>query len=118
MTRFTFSAVVLVAACVWPARADDDELKKTAKGAVEKMQAATVKGDYETLIDLTHPKVVEKMGGRDKAVATTKKIMKDLADEGFVIKSMAAGQPSAPVRAGRDTYILVPTTTENTTPTG
>src|SRR4051794_14688310 len=101
-----------------PARADDAETKKTVKALVEKMQTATVKGEYETVIDLTHPRVVEELGGKDRAVTVTRNMMKGLKQKGFEVKSVAVGEPTDAVPGGKDLYVAVPTTAELTSPMG
>lgn len=100
------------------ARADNDEMKKAAKAQAEKAQTAVMKGDAETLIDLTHPKLVEQLGGRDKAITATRSGVKMYKDKGLEIKAAKVGDPSDPVQGGKELYIVVPTTTEMTTPQG
>jgi hypothetical protein len=118
MTRFALIAAALIGAATGPARADDDAIKKDVKKLVEKMRNATLKDDYETVIDLTHPKVVKEMGGRDKAIDAAKQIMKELQAKGFKVASFEAGEPGDPVRGGKEIYVLVPTAMEMTTPKG
>jgi hypothetical protein len=105
-------------ACAWPAQADDAELKKTVKGLVEKMQKAILKDDFETVIEMSHPKVVDNLGGKEKAINTTKTVMKQLKDKGVVINSMSTGEPTNPVRGDKEVYIVVPTKLEMTAPQG
>lgn len=121
MTGFVRFVAVLAAISVPLAgatRADDAEIKKAVKGLVEKMQAATVKGDYGAVIDLTHPKVVEELGGREKAIGGAKAVMEMLKDKGLAIKSLKAEEPQAPVRGEKNLYVFVPTKMEMTTPKG
>ena len=104
MIRFALIAAALIGAAAGPARADDDAIKKDVKKLVEKMRDATLKDDYETIIDLTHPKVVKEMGGRDKALDAAKQIMKELRAKGFKVTSFAAGEPGDPVRGPLDLF--------------
>lgn len=67
---------------------------------------------------LTHPTIVKQLGGRKEAVAATKEIMKTLTDKGITFTSLKSGVPSDPVRSGKATYILVPTTLEMKAPQG
>lgn len=84
--------------------------KAEVKALAEKIATATKAGDFATVIDLTHPKLVDKLGGREKAIATTTAMMKEMAENGLVIESVVVGEPEEPVRAGADLYLLVPTT--------
>lgn len=84
-------------------------MKAEVKALAEKIATATKKNDIATIIDMTHPKLVEKLGGRDQAIATTTTIMKEMTEGGLVIESVAVGEPEEPVRAGAELYLLVPT---------
>ena len=43
--------------------AQDTAMVATVKGNVQKMMDATCTGDYNTVLDMTYPKVLEMMGG-------------------------------------------------------
>ncbi len=118
MIRFAFGTVVVVAACAWSARADDAETKKAVKALAEKVGTATLKEDYDTLFDLTHPKVVEPLGGKEKFVEATKGVMKKMKDAGIAFTSFKIGEPTDPVRGGKEVFVVVPTTAELDTPKG
>jgi hypothetical protein len=119
MTAFVRLGAVLGAVALSAAAgADDKDLKKAVKGLVEKMQAATLKDDFETVIDMTHPKAVEQLGGREKALATTKTVMKQLKDGGLAIKALSAGEPGEPARGEKELYVVVPTKIEMTAAKG
>ena len=62
--RRVVACLALVLCASWSVRADDAEIKKTAKASAEACQNAFVKGEYDKFIDLTHPKIVEEVGGR------------------------------------------------------
>lgn len=44
----------------------DDELLATARAEAQKMSNAFHSRDYEAFMDLTHPRVIENMGSREK----------------------------------------------------
>jgi hypothetical protein len=95
-------------AAAFDVRADDADAKKNARTQAETIQNTLIKGDYGKLADLTHPKAVEKFGGRDKMVALLEKEMKGLADRGTVLSSVKVFEPSQPAAAGKELYITVP----------
>src|SRR5438045_2512650 len=98
----------LLIACLWAGlcvplvvHADDTDIKKTAKAQAEESQAALIKGDFGKLADLTHPKLVEKMGGKEKMVAYLTTEMKKMKEMGYEFKSVKVMAPGDPVRAGK-----------------
>lgn len=111
-------ALLAVLALVPVVEADDAGTKKVIKGLVEKMQTATIKEDYAVVVDLTHPKALEQLGGKEKALDTIKNGMKALKEGGLTIKSLKSGEPATPVPGGKELYTVVPTTLELTTPDG
>jgi len=119
MKRLTALFLILTVACSI-VRADDvAETKAAVKEAAQEAAQATVDGDYAALIDLTYPDVVEAMGGRDKAIATVEVMLKQVKDQGIVLKSMKVGEPAEFVTDDDDTiYVVVPTVTELDFPQG
>lgn len=99
-----------------PAKADDAEIKKTAKAKAEECQTAFVKGDYEKFTDLSHPKVVSAGGGRKKMIEGLDTEMKKLKASGTEFKAAKISDPSDPVMGDKDLYICVPFTFEMSTP--
>lgn len=108
---------VVVGAAVF-ARADDAEIKKVAKAKAEELQAALLKGDYGKVADLTHPKTVELLGGKEKMVAYLAQETKAMKDKGYGLKSTTVAEPSDPLAAGGDLYLTVPFKLEMTVPGG
>lgn len=65
-----FAAFLVVACSSCTGHAVDDvSLKNTAKAKVEELQNALIKQDFGKVADLTHPKVLEMAGGRNKMIA-------------------------------------------------
>ena len=122
MTRFTRWAVLLALLVACSARADDkpkdEEAKKAVKKLVDRMMDATIKGDYEAVIGLTHPAAVKHLGGKKEALETVKTAMGALKAQGIEIRSLKAGDPSTPVTAGKTVFIFVPTALELKSPQG
>jgi hypothetical protein len=114
--------VCLAIGCNRPAaapRVDGAQLKSSAVAKAKESQDALIQGDFVRLVDLTHPKAVEKLGGKEKAVAfltaETKK-MKD--EEGIEFKSYKFLNPGDPIRVGAEIYIGIPFALEMIAPGG
>jgi hypothetical protein len=110
----TFLLLVLIGV---DARADDASKSAVVKKAVE-IGEAIKKEDYAKVIDLTYPKVIELMGGREKMIATLETGMKQLKEQGFAFRSLEVGEPGEFLAEGKNTFVVVPTTTEMTVPGG
>jgi hypothetical protein len=92
--------------------ADQAALGRTVKSLVEDIHLATVQGRYARVIELTHPKAVEALGGPSLAMETMAKQLYDLRRSGVAIRGAVVGTPSAAVTAGDEMYIVVPYTLE------
>ncbi|QDU20053.1 hypothetical protein [Urbifossiella limnaea] len=112
---FVMLCLTLVASAT---RADDAAIKRVVKAKVEELQAATVKGDHAAVIASTYPKLIEQMGGRDKALATVKAGAESFKQKGIEFKAARAGEPADPVKKGGELFVVVPTTTEIASPQG
>jgi hypothetical protein len=97
-----------------PVNCDDADMKKTAKAQAEEIQTALVKGDFAKVADLTHPKAVDALGGKKKMAAFLADGMKAMKEQGIEFKNVKILDPSEPVKAEKDAYIVVPFTLELT----
>lgn len=88
------------------------------KAQAERIATAMAEEDYDTVADLTHPKVVEMMGGRARMIEFVKKSMGDMRAEGFVIESFTVGEPQKATKVGERLYTIVPTKMRMKVPTG
>lgn len=88
----------------------DDPRLKTAEEQAQKCIDATISGDVEKLADLTHPKVIEKAGGREAMIEKVRKGMADLKDQGFNFDAGTVEAPKAIREADGKAYAVVPTT--------
>jgi hypothetical protein len=102
------SVVCLMLSLPTAAHSDDTDVKKTAKAKAEEIQTALVKGDLEKVADLTHPKVVTGLGGKEKMVARMKKEIEAMKGQGSAFKSAKILDPSEPITAGKELYIGIP----------
>lgn len=98
--------------------AEEVALKKRVRADVEQMNDAMLTGDLTKLVDLTHPKAVEMLGGRESMIAVIEKTNLDMKKRGMEIKSNATGNPSDPVTTDDEMYIVVPHKLEMKAPGG
>src|SRR2546423_11734141 len=64
--------------------------------------------DYQKVLDLTFPKVIEAGGGRDKMMVTMQKEIKGMETEGVVMLSTTAASPTNFVHDAGSIYAVVP----------
>lgn len=77
---------------------------------------AFLASDWSKLSDMTYPKVIEMMGGKEKMIGVIEEGMKRLAVQGFSFKKYTVGTAQAPVIDGKTVYVVVPTSLEITGP--
>jgi hypothetical protein len=97
---------------------DDAAIKQLVKEKVQDMCDAILKDDFGKVVDLTHPKIVELMGGRKKMISTMEAGSKEMKSPEFTLLSIKANSPSDPVKSGSDLYLTVPFEMEARTPDG
>jgi hypothetical protein len=66
----------------------------TVRKLVQKMMQATVDGDYNTVLDMTHPKVLNMMGGKEAALKTVNEQLKKLKESGLQFEMKEVGTPT------------------------
>lgn len=110
------SPLAIVCCLVLPVLAQDDAAKsqadprlQAAGAQAQKAADATLAGDWETLINLTHPKIVELAGGRAKMLELLETQMGQMKKDGIVLKESAAGTPTQIAEAESTLYSVVPT---------
>jgi hypothetical protein len=98
--------------------ADEPSLKDVLKEKVEALNKALIKEDFGKVADLTHPKIVKMMGGREKMVAKLESSAKEMKSSGYAIRTVTVDDPSEPVAAGPELYAVVPFELEMKAPGG
>ena len=101
-----------------PHPADDTALKQAIKGKVEEINNALLKEDFGMVVDLTHPKLVALMGGRQKMISVMEAGTKEMKSKGFEFHSAKVEDPSEPVKSGSDLFVVVPFELEMKVPGG
>ncbi len=100
------------------ARADDASRSAVVKKKAQEIGQAILKEDPAGIADLTYPKVIELLGGREKMIAALGRGMKQMKEQGFAMRSLEVGEPGEFLAEGKNTFIVVPTTVVMTAPGG
>jgi hypothetical protein len=110
--------VIILALCGIVARAQDNTPPALVKQKAQEVGQAIIKGDYAKIADLTYPKVVEAMGGREKMIAFTEAAMKQIKDQGFTVRAFTISEPTPFLTEGPNTFTVLPTAIEMTNTKG
>ncbi|MBK0378622.1 hypothetical protein [Mucilaginibacter segetis] len=99
--------LLLLSFFIWPffSRAQDTLLVKMQ---ANRLAEATFKGDYNTVIDLTYPKLIELSGGRGALQKLITEKMAGLKKQGIVEFNGSVGSPGKFFRAGDQLHCLIP----------
>jgi hypothetical protein len=89
-----------------PKSADTSNVRQQA----ERISKAVLERDYNTVADLTYPRIVRAAGGREKLIERMKAIAKSADDEGLIITASEVGEPGEPVIDSGTGYVILPTT--------
>ena len=92
-----------------PPATTNDNYPNLATQAKE-MNDAFARKDYGRLADLTYPKVVEMVGGRDQMLKGIVQQLKEMEAEGVVLLSSTSGSPTQFVHDSGSIYAVLPTT--------
>lgn len=78
------------------------------KAKAEECQMAFLHGDYGRMADLTYPRVVARIGGREAFIKAIRKNMDEIAADGFTLDTMIVRLPTRIVTTKRRIYGVVP----------
>ncbi len=107
MRSMLLLALFAVAGPMWADEKVDTSKVRDLADAVGK---AVLDNDYAKVADLTYPKIVEVMGGKEKMVEKTGEVMAGLKAQGLAFTKYTVGKPGGPVIDGKTAYVVVPTT--------
>jgi len=117
--RFFLILIFLLAfSCCAPQETPKPSLKDVVRRKVVEMNNALVNDDFATIVNLTHPKLVKMKGGRAKMIATMQSGTKEMTSQGIAFRSFKLDDPSDPVTAGSELFVVVPLLLEMTVPGG
>lgn len=116
MKYHTSITLVAVVVCAQLANADPqtERIRTLAAGN----SAALSSKNYARLLDLTYPKVVEMVGGRDKMIETLRRGSEEMKAHGSAILGAEVSEPNEVVSAGDKKFAIVPMTVRVQVPDG
>ncbi|MDF1547347.1 MAG: hypothetical protein P1P88_05970 [Bacteroidales bacterium] len=85
-------------------------VQKRAVSQAEKLAEAMRAHQYELTLSYTHPKVIEMLGGNKKYLEILTTGGKEMKKMGISYESIALGEPSKPLKAGKELHCLIPET--------
>jgi hypothetical protein len=102
-------SLLAVALLVVPARAEEKIDTAKIEEQARVLCKAYLDADWEKLVAMTHPRVIEIAGGKDKTVDLAKKVANQLKIQGFAFKDFKVGKAETPVVSGKTVYAVVHT---------
>ncbi|SHE47257.1 hypothetical protein [Pedobacter caeni] len=69
---------------------------------------AMVKNDMSTLADLTHPKIIASLGGREKAIVTMNAAIAEMKSKGMSFRNASIGKIGEFYKSGSEVFCLIP----------
>ena len=118
MNSFRVWCVVFILLCGGAKADEKPNLKEVVKEKVEALNKAVIKEEFGKVADLTHPRIVKMMGGREKMVVAMASGAKEMKSKGYTITAVTVANASEPVSAGSEVYAVVPFELEMTAPGG
>ena len=113
--RFLLSGLLCLIAVRYCAAEDvSEQIKKKAETCATAMQ----KGDFEKVAELTHPKVIEILGGKKKAAETIASAIEEMELQGMTIAEYTVGNVSEIVTDNDTQFAVVRTTMKMNCPKG
>jgi len=85
---------------------------------VEELTKATISGDYLKVVDLTYPKVVAMVGGRDKMTSHLANEHRQDKESGFELQAIDVGGPLQIEKVGSQLFAVLPIKLTAKTPDG
>jgi hypothetical protein len=102
-------ALTLIAPTARAADATLETIRQQAQACADAM----LKGEFARFVDLTHPKLVELMGGRDKMIESLKKGTAQMKAQHTTIVAFNVAAPAGVIQNGKDGQLaIVPTNFE------
>jgi hypothetical protein len=103
-----YLATILIISCLITQKADADAQTDRIRRAAQENSAAIAAGNYGRVVDLTFPKVVEEIGGREKMIELLRHGTEEMKANGSVILGADVAEPREIVRAGDKRFAIVP----------
>ena len=111
-------SLALITVVVWAQLATADSQTERIRELAAENSAALTSGNYSRFVDLTYPKVVEMVGGRDRMIETLRRGTEDMKAHGGTILGTEVSEPKEVVTAGDKQFAIVPMITRVQVPDG
>jgi len=98
MTKLKLLFVFGLSLCLFSTTRADVH-SRLIKETAERTNKALLAADYATVADLTHPKLVQAMGGRPKLIATIQSTVAQMKAQGITFKSASIDNPTDAIAA-------------------
>jgi len=109
---------VLALGCCIANAADNPSPKQVVKEKVEEINNALIKEDFAKVIELTHPKAIELVGGKEKAISALESVIKEMKTRGLAFRATKIDDPSDPLAVGTELFVVAPFVLESKAPFG
>jgi hypothetical protein len=122
--RLYLAVTIVLLSLISCAQVKRDELKtedvkvEEIKARAEEISNSFIRGDYQKFVDLTYPKLVELMGGREKMISSVEQQMQQMKAQGIDFASTSVDAPREVVPAGPQLFAIVPYSLKMKTPEG
>lgn len=83
-----------------------DNLKQQLRAYTD----AFIQQDFERLVSIMSPKLIETLGGREPALAFHRQIIASLEQQHLTFKTITLGEPTEVVSEGSESFAIIPTT--------
>ncbi|MDB5349010.1 MAG: hypothetical protein JWN86_257 [Planctomycetota bacterium] len=113
------ASFLLAVACIATAQTapTTDAMRfQAALDLAKKCGDATVKGDFATVLDLTHPDLIKAAGGREVVLKGVNESMTKMKEQGVVMEAMKAELPKSLTRSDSGCFAIIPVTVQMTSP--
>ena len=100
--------LVLAFSCLVAYHAAADPQTERIRQAAKENSTAFTTANYDRLVDLTYPKVVELLGGREKMIELLRRGAEDMKSHGSSILGADIAEPKEVITAGDKRFAIVP----------
>jgi hypothetical protein len=107
MKKRLAASLMLFASC-FAVLAAEDKPEQIAKTKANEVAQATLKGDWNKVLDSTYPGVVKQAGGREKMLDLMKRTTEQMKTKGFAFRSAQIGDTAQVVTVGDKRFAVVP----------
>jgi hypothetical protein len=109
---------VFTVSCLIVQNATADPQTEQIRAAAQENGTALTTGNYARLVDLTFPKVVELIGGREKMIELVRSGTEEMKAQGNAILSAEVTEPKEVISSGERRFAIVPLTVRMKVPEG